>query len=299
MALNSQEFHTLLEQALSCRSTAAQRQIKEKCRNMFSENLVEHLQGSKLGTQKNEMCEILCLWMLEPRERDALVAKEAIEQRDQVDHKALVEIYTLRKSNQLFLTKQAYLKRFKRHLDRDIISETAHSYQKILEALATSHRSHHADTSHHIAKCDAKRLYEAGKGITGYIDESIILEIFSKRSIPQLRLTFSSYKHIYGHEYIKTLKKENSAEFEESLRVVIKCMNDPTRYYSKMLHMSMKGGVKNRSALSRVMVGSTDVGMEDVKNEFQRRYGTKLEDYICETIPVGVYKDFLLALVNN
>jgi annexin D len=42
-----------------------------------------------------------------------------------------------------------------------------------------------------------------GKASTGMVDESVILEIISKRSIPQLRLAFTSYKHIYGCEYIK------------------------------------------------------------------------------------------------
>ncbi|KAJ0974141.1 hypothetical protein J5N97_016106 [Dioscorea zingiberensis] len=301
MALSSQDVHNLLEQTLACRSPAEWRQMKEKCRGTFSGSLIEHLHPPKPGSQKNEICEILCMWMLEPHERDALVAKDAME-HSEPDYKPLVEIYTLRKSTQLFLIKQAYLTRFKRHMDQDIISDSSHSFQKILAALATSHRSHQAETSHHIAKCDAKRLYEAGKGstsTTGSIDESIVLEMFSKRSVPQLRLTFSSYKHIYGHEYIKTLKKESSGEFEESLAVVIKCMHEPAKYYSKMLKISMKGGMKNRSTLSRVMVGSMEVGVENVKVEFQRRYGIKLQDAISENIPVGDYRDFLLALANT
>lgn len=70
-------------------------------------------------------------------------------------------------------------------------------------ALATSHKAHHADVSQHIAKCDARRLYETGEGSPGAVEEAVVLEIFSKRSIPQLKLTFSSYKHIYGHDYTK------------------------------------------------------------------------------------------------
>ena len=70
-------------------------------------------------------------------------------------------------------------------------------------ALVASHKSHHADVSQHIAKCDARRLYETGDGSPGAIEEAVVLEVLSKRSIPQLKLTFSSYKHIYGHDYTK------------------------------------------------------------------------------------------------
>lgn len=67
-----------------------------------------------------------------------------------------------------------------------------------------SHKAHHADVSRHIAKCDAMRLYDEGAvGKSGRVDEAVVLEILSKRSIPQLKLTFSCYKHIYGHDYTK------------------------------------------------------------------------------------------------
>lgn len=71
-------------------------------------------------------------------------------------------------------------------------------------ALSASHKAHNADISQHIGKCDARRLYQTGEGRTGVtVDEAVVLEILSKRSIPQLKLTFSSYKHIYGHSYAK------------------------------------------------------------------------------------------------
>lgn len=75
----------------------------------------------------------------------------------------------------------------------------------MLVALATSHRAHHVDVNQHVAKCDAKRLYESGEGRAGSasIYESTVLEILSKRSIQQLKLTFSTYKRIYGHDYTK------------------------------------------------------------------------------------------------
>lgn len=76
---------------------------------------------------------------------------------------------------------------------------------QILVALSASHKAHQEDISQHISKCDARRLYEIGEGSSGAIDEAVVLEILSKRSVPQLKLTILSYKHIYGHDYIKVL----------------------------------------------------------------------------------------------
>ncbi|WOL08799.1 hypothetical protein Cni_G17552 [Canna indica] len=298
-----QEIHAtrnqlnLLGRALAHRSLAERRQIKEAYRAMYGEDLIEHLQKTYLTNSNDEMCIMLYLWMLEPHERDAILANYAIECRV-TDYKALFEIYTRQKLNQLFFTKQAYLTKFKRHLDQDIIAEPSNSYQKLLLALAASHNSHQADASQHIAKCDAKRLYEARHCSTGATDESVVLEIFSKRSIPQLRLTLSSYKRIYGHEYTKALKKGMSGEFEESVRIVIKCIYNPSEYYSKMINKSIKIGAADRSVLTRVMLGSTDVGIKEVKSAFEKRYGRNLQDAICESVPDDDYRDFILALTN-
>jgi len=81
-------------------------------------------------------------------------------------------------------------------------------------ALAASRKSHHDEPSHHIAKCDARRLHDTkNSGAGSVVDEAVILEMFSKRSIPQLRLAFCSYKHIYGHDYTKASEPINCLIF--------------------------------------------------------------------------------------
>lgn len=77
---------------------------------------------------------------------------------------------------------------------------------QIILALSASHKAHQADVSQHISKCDARRLYETGEGNLGAF-VAVVLEILSKRSIPQLNLTFFSYKRIYGHDYTKVLRR--------------------------------------------------------------------------------------------
>ncbi|KAJ3677048.1 hypothetical protein LUZ60_002772 [Juncus effusus] len=283
-----------LGRVLACRTRTERRQIKESYRSMFGEDLVQKIQEAYMSNPKNEMCNMLYMWMLEPSERDAMLVRYAVE-KSSIDYKALLEIYTRKKSDSLFFTKQTYFAKFKRNLDQDICTEPSHPFQKILVALATSNWSHNDGVSQHIAKCDAKRFYEAGKG--SMINESVILEIISKRSIPQLRLAFTSYKHIYGRDFTKTLKG-SCGEFEESLKLAVKCIYTPSEYYSKILHKCMKGACVDKRVLSRVILGSEDFSMGEVKQQYEKKYGIKLENAISDSLPQSDFTEFIVALIS-
>ncbi|XVF56849.1 hypothetical protein PTKIN_Ptkin06aG0153400 [Pterospermum kingtungense] len=291
-----------LIRGLASRSQLECGRIRETYKGMYGEDLVVLLQKTSMSSQPGvspKTCAALSLWMLHPHERDATVAREAIQQ-DDTNYKALVEIFLGRKSSHIALIKQAYQSKYKRQLDQDIIHiESPHPYQKILVALATSHKAHEADVSQHIAKCDAMRLYETGEGSPGAIDEGTVLEIFTKRSIPQLKLTFSCYKHIYGHEYTKSITKGNPGEFEDALKMVIKCTCNPPKYYAKTLFASIKGVTTDRGALARVMVSRAEMDMDEIQRVFKMKYGVELREAICDSIPSGDYRDFLLALANK
>ncbi|KAI8562758.1 hypothetical protein RHMOL_Rhmol03G0059900 [Rhododendron molle] len=223
-----------LTQALATKSQIQRTQIREKYMEMYSEDLINCLrmrttqlaksEGNELGESSSATAgSALALWMLDPVERDAVVAREALDQKSEITNfRALVEMFVGRKSSHVVLIKQVYQVRFGR----------------ILVALVASHKAHHADLSQHIAKCDARRLYQTGEGRSGAIDEAVVLELLSKRSIPQLNLTFSTYKHIYGHGYSKSLKNENYGEFEAALDVVVKCIYNPPKYYAQVFSPS-------------------------------------------------------------
>ncbi|CAD6218993.1 unnamed protein product [Miscanthus lutarioriparius] len=284
---------------LAPRSPAERQQIRAAYRAMFGEDLAGTLHGTH--NQEDELCKLLYLWALEPAERDAVVAREAVEGGVTVaGYRALVEVFTRRKQDQLFFTKQAYTARFRRNLDQDMVTEPSHPYQRLLLALAASRRSHHDDLSQHVAKCDARRLHDTkNSGAGSVVDEAVILEMFSKRSIPQLRLALCSYKHIYGHDYTKALKTNGSGEFEESLRVVVKCIYNPSKYYSKLLQRSMLSAATDKRMVTRAILGSDDVGIDEIRSAFKSSYGRNLADYIQENLPESDYRDFLVAVARG
>ncbi|KAI3437059.1 uncharacterized protein J3R85_005795, partial [Psidium guajava] len=245
------------------------------------DDLVQFLQSTDMNNQRNgtagamspEMSSALSLFMLDPRERDAVLARQALEQGE-TNYRALVEIFLGRKSSHVQLIRQAYQRKFRRQLEQDIInSEPPHAFQRIIVALATSHKAHQADVSQHLAKCDARRLYETSEGSSsGAIEEAVVLEIVSKRSIPQLKLSFLSYRHIYGHDYSESLKKVSATDFADALRMVVKCISNAPKYYAKMLYTSLKGRTIDKSTLTRVMVSRAELDMSEIRRAFKRKY---------------------------
>ncbi|KAL3535975.1 hypothetical protein ACH5RR_004436 [Cinchona calisaya] len=283
------------------------RKIREIYEKIYGEDPVKLLLQS--SCQKNEQrtgfshktSVALSMLMLNPYERDAVVARDALlEQNDTVNYKALIEIFTCRKSSHVVSIQAAYYSRFKRHLDQDIISiEPSNPYQRILVALSASHKAHQADASQHIAKCDARRLYQTGEGKSGAVDEAVVLEILSKRSIPQLRLTFSTFKHIYGHSYTYFLKNEKFGEFVDAIKVVVKCICNPPKYYAETLHGCIKGTITDKGAMMRVMVSRAEVDLTEIQGVFKKKYGVELKIAVRESLPSGDYRELVFALATK
>ncbi|XP_020675753.1 annexin A13 isoform X2 [Dendrobium catenatum] len=224
-ANQNQPNHLVL--VLAGQSSDEKRQIKELYRAIHGEELVELLLRIKEANPESEPVYFgLWLWMMEQPERDAVVAKDAVERGSADDYKAIVEIYVRRKSSHLFASKQAYFAKCRSHMDKDILSvEPEHPGPKALE--------------------------------------------------------------------------DRSGNFEDSLRVVIQCMCTPYEYYSEMIYMSLVAEVDKKVVLTRVMIGSVEVGMNKVKEAFQMRYKVKLEEAIVERVlDDDNYRDFLVALSN-
>ncbi|KAL2553895.1 Annexin D8 [Forsythia ovata] len=288
-----------LIQDLASLSQTECRKIRETYMKIYGEDLVQILGNTAMASQESSRtCAALSTLMLNPHERDAVVAREALD--EPINYKALIEIFTCRKSSHVILILQAYQARFRRQLDQDIAKiEPPNPYQKIMMALSASHKAHSTDISQHIAKCDARRLHQTGEGKSGAIDEAVVIEIFSKRSIAQLKLTFFTYNHIYGHTYTSFLKNEDFGEFEDAVRMVAKFICNPAKQYAKTLYRCLKSTTTDKGALVRVMVSRAEVDMDEIYRIFKKNYGIELKSAIYESVPAGNHRDFLVALTTK
>lgn len=121
-----------LLRALACRSRLELRQIRDTYREMYGEDLTRRLQQRDGAMELSSDARwALTLFLLDPHNRDAVLADEAVKQ-DETDYAVLVEIFTGRKSSHIELIKRAYLARFRRRLDQDIVSiEPPHPFQRV------------------------------------------------------------------------------------------------------------------------------------------------------------------------
>lgn len=130
----------ILAQALARRTQHERRQIRETYKATYGGDPASHLQDLRRQTTEAaapKIIEALAMWMMDPHERDAMVAREALEQvaaggGEYPNYMVLVEIFVGRKSSHVQLIKQAYQTRFRRRLDQDLIKiEPPHPFQKV------------------------------------------------------------------------------------------------------------------------------------------------------------------------
>lgn len=118
--------------SLACLTQLERQQLRETYKAVYGEDLISHLQRYE---EDGFSSSALSLWMLGPHERDAVVAREALQQ-DETNFKALVEVFVCRKSSHVLLITQAYQKMFRRQLDQDILNlDPPHPFQKVREVI--------------------------------------------------------------------------------------------------------------------------------------------------------------------
>eukprot|EP01018_Ginkgo_biloba_P038548 Gb_41179 [translate_table: standard] len=274
---------------LGSKNAQQRKEIKETYYAMYKEDLCKRLESELHG----KLQKAVVLLMQEPADRDAMIARDALEKWC-TDDRALTEVICTRSSTEIVQIREAYLNRYQRYLEEDVACKTQGPFQKLLLALLKAHRCECKAVDMEQAKCDAKRLYEAGEGRCG-TDEETIIQIFSERSMPQLRATFGCYKMEYGHDIMKALKKETQGEFEDALRVTIKGMYLPAHYFAQVLNRGMKGLLNDESAITRVMVTRAEVDLKEINLVFERKYKMSLVQAFHKELS-GHFKNFCLTL---
>lgn len=135
---------THLLQVLAQRTRLERHQIKETYQKMYGEDLLHRLKAANGTAMSPEARFALSIFLMDPHERDAVLAREALEQSE-TNYRALAEIFIGRKSSYVVLLRQAYHTKFRRQLDQDIINmEPAHPFQRVnqLEISNFSFRTH-------------------------------------------------------------------------------------------------------------------------------------------------------------
>ncbi|XP_006660604.1 annexin D5-like [Oryza brachyantha] len=266
--------------------------IQQEYRTMYSEDLSRRISSELSGHHKKAML----LWILDPAGRDATVLRDALS-GDTIDLRAATEIICSRTPSQLQIMKQTYHAKFGTYLEHDIGQRTSGDHQKLLLAYVGIPRYEGPEVDPTIVTHDAKDLYKAGEKRLG-TDEKTFIRIFAERSWAHLASVASAYHHMYDRSLEKVVKSETSGNFEVALLTILRCAENPAKYFAKVLRKSMKGMGTDDSTLIRVVVTRTEIDMQYIKAEYYKKYKKSLAEAIHSETS-GNYRTFLLSLVGS
>ncbi|ERM95915.1 hypothetical protein AMTRI_Chr04g184950 [Amborella trichopoda] len=272
--------------------TATQRQLIRKTYfELYGEDLLKSLDSELSGDFERA----LLLWTLDPAERDALMANQALRRWNPED-RVLIEIACARSSEELFFIRRAYHARFKRSFEEDVAQHTTGDFRKLLVPLVSSYRYDGPEVNMHMAKLEAKTMKDVINDKAFNHEE--LIRILSTRSKAQLNATLNNYKDEFGMQINNDLKGDPEEKFQSAVRAVVKCITKPQNYFEKTLRLAIVKLGTDEVALTRVVVTRADVDMKDIKVEYHKRNSTPLDRAIASDTS-GDYKNLLLTLIGH
>ncbi|KAK8578333.1 hypothetical protein V6N13_116182 [Hibiscus sabdariffa] len=147
-----------------------------------------------------------------------------------------------------------------------------------------------------LAKSEAKVLHEAIKDKKLNNDE--VIRILTTRSKLQLQLIFNVYREEQGTSITKNLPNKSKDEFLATLRITVRCLKDPKKYFEKVLRDSMQRLGTDEDALTRVIVTRAEKDLKEIKELYYKRNNVRLDEAVDKDTR-GDYKDMLLTLLGN
>ncbi|KAA3481308.1 annexin-like protein RJ4 [Gossypium australe] len=265
---------------LGHRNAVQRKQIRLAYEDLYQEDLIKRLESELSGDFEKAVYR----WILDPADRDAVLANVAIKKLSP-DHHVIVEISCTRSPEELLAVRRAYQARYKHSLEEDL-----------LVALVSAFRYDGEEINTRVANSEAKILHEAVKDKEFNHEE--IIRILSTRSKMQLMATFNRYRDDHGTTITKNLEGDSGDEFLKTLRSTIRCLNDPKKYFEKVLRNSIRRVGTDEDALTRVIVTRAEKDLKDIKELYYKRNSVPLDQAVAKDTS-GDYKALLLTLLGK
>nr|CAE01321.1 intermediate filament IF-Fb [Ciona intestinalis] len=275
--------------------TKAQRLViakhyEEKYKKELLKDLESELSGNFLSVVQHLMWRKSVL--------DARALRKAIKGFG-TDEAVLIEILCTQSSKDIEDIKRDYYEVFERDLTKDIESETSGVFKKFLVAIMKANRP--ADSGavvSNLADEDAKALFEMGVKQWSPSNDRF-LEIFTQRSYQHLWYLFKqSWPKLTAADLIETVEKECPKDLVRGLKTLIRfstCI--PPLYYAIQINETMAGKGTEEKQLTYIVTTRSEIDLIDVKEEYERVFGVKVEKRV-EDETSGKYKKILLDLLN-
>ncbi|KAM5551882.1 annexin-like protein RJ4 [Rosa sericea] len=276
---------------LGHRSATQRKEIRVAYEQLYQEDLLKRLESELSGDFERAVYR----WTLDPADRDAVLANLAIK-KPETDYNVIIEISSVRCPEELLAVRKAYQLRYKCSLEEDLAQHTTGDIRKLLVALVTAYRHDGNDINEKLASSEANILHDAIKDKCFNHEE--IIRILSTRSKTQLMATFNKYRDDHGSSISKDLLEDGTNDFQKALHVAIRCLNDPKKYFEKVLRNAIIGTGTDEDALTRVIVTRAERDLRDIMVVYYKKNSVPLEQAVAQETS-GDYKTFLLTLLGK
>ncbi|PSS09938.1 Annexin-like protein [Actinidia chinensis var. chinensis] len=273
------------------RNAVQRKLIRQAYANIYQEDLVNRLESELSG----EFEKAVYRWMLDPADRDAILANVAINQST-TDYRVIIELSCINSPEELLAVKRAYHARYKQSLEEDLAAHTSGDLRKLLVALVGIHRYDGDEIDASLANSEANVLHTAIKESVLNHDE--IIRVASTRSKAQLMATFNCYKDEHGISITKHLVDTSANQYLAAMRTAVRCVNDPKKYYEKVVRNALNKPGTDKDALTRVIVTRAERDLKEIKDLYYKRNSVSLDDAVAKETS-GDYKAFLLNLLGK
>jgi len=122
---------------------------------------------------------------------------------------------------------------------------------------------------------DCNTLNSAMEGLG--TNEDMITELITNRSIDQRQEVREKFPQMYGKKLEDALKDELGGHYED---VVLALFKKPIEYDASELHEAIKGGGTREDVLIEILCSRTNEQIEDIKEEYKKRFDANLADDI-------------------
>ncbi|XP_066145992.1 annexin B9-like isoform X1 [Euwallacea fornicatus] len=277
---------------LARRSNQQRREIASTFKTMYGKDLQKELKSELRGNFEDVMLAL----MTDPIEYQAKELHDAISGLG-TDETTIVEILGIHNNQDVVNIANAYEGLFQTSLEADIKGDSSGHLKRLLISLANGHRDESEEVNEDSARGDAQSLLQAGELLFAGTDESVFNMILCQRSRPQLRRIFHEYENITGHSIEQAIENEFSGTIKDSLLQLVHCVRDPVDFLATRLHDAMAGIGTDDKTLIRIVVGRSEIDLEEIKDVYNAKYGKSLIERI-EQDTSGDYKRSLLTIVG-
>ncbi|KAI5681878.1 hypothetical protein M9H77_03106 [Catharanthus roseus] len=273
---------------LGHRNWVQRRLIKHAYEEQYQEDLVKLLEKELTGDFEKAVYR----WMLDPEDRDAVLLNIGIKKSN---YRVVVEFACIYNSEEFLAVKRAYQNCYKHSLEEDLAQHTKGDVRQLLVGLASPYKYGGREINVKLAKSEAEALDGIMKDKVFNHEE--VIRILTTRSNAQIVATLNHYKDNHGNAITKHLKEDSKNKYLELLLTAIRCINDPHKYYEKVLRNAINKPGTDEDAITRVIVTRAEKDLRNVKELYYKRNSVTLEHAISKETS-GHYKSFLLALLG-